>query len=265
MKLPYEATIIISGNTYPHRELFKEKYGLQWESFRQEWHGILNVFDQEELVAFCKKNHLSFIEIDWVERKKIIPQNKQTISYYIKHLKGGKVYCLDNHTTKEVVGQKNDVKQYKRTRIGEKVYNFKYRNDNEAGQQIAYELTVLAKALHFERGDLIIPVPPTVNRGSCQPVFFIAKELSKNIDVPFAEGLTSYNQLQQKMNNENKNTRKELTKVIGISSKCAISGKNIILVDDIYGTGLTIDVCSHKLMQAGAKKVASLGVTKKKS
>ena len=33
----------------------------------------------------------------------------------------------------------------------------------------------------------------------------------------------------------------------------------------LYGTGLTIDVCSHKLMQAGAKNVASLVVTKKKS
>jgi len=265
MKLPYDATIIISGHTFPHRERLKDKFGLQWEPLRKEWHGALNVFDQKELITFCKNNQLSFIEIDWIKRKKNVPQTQQTISYYIKHLNGGKVYCLDNHTTKELVSQKNDLKRYKRTRIGEKVYNFKYHNDNEAGQQVANDLSNLAKALSFDRGDLIIPAPPTVNRGTCQPVFFIAKELAKNIDVPFVEALTSYNQLQQKMTKDNKNTWKELTKAIGLTSKCSLSGKNVILVDDIYGTGLTIDVCSTKLMQAGAKKVASLVVTKKKS
>jgi len=262
MKLPYDATIIISGDTFPHKELFKDKFGLQWDLLKKQWYGILNVSDQAELISFCKQNRLSYIQNDWVQRT-FNPQNQEALTCYIKQLKGGKVYCLSNHTTNDIMGQNNEVTQFKRTKIGEEVFNFKYRNDNAAGQQVANKLSALAKALRFDRGDLIVPVPPTVNRGPCQPVFFIAKELAKNIDVPFVEALTSYNQLQQKMKNEN--TRKELTKVIGLSSKCSVSEKNVILVDDIYGTGLTIDVCSHKLMQAGAKKVASLVVTKKKS
>ena len=265
MKLPDKRTITISGNTFPHKELFKSKFGLTWEPDEHVWQGRLNVSDQTQLISYCKHHKLFFDVVDWDQKTVETSTQHGTLNYYFQELSGGKIYCLDNHTTREIIGQREEGPQFKRTRIGELVYNFKYCNDQSAGQQIANELTVLAKALKFDRGDLIVPVPPTVKWRSSQPVLFIAKELAKNINVPLVEGLTSYNQIQQKSLRSIENKRKELTKVIGLTSQCTVAEKNVILVDDIYGTGLTIDICSHKLKQAKAKKVASLVVTKKKS
>ena len=261
-KEPDDPTITISGNTYSHKEFFKSKFELSWDPEKKVWHGSLNVSDQSQLIAYCKLHSLHYTASNHGQKPKQTSVEK--LNYYSWKDNACKIYCLDNHTTQEIIGQRGNVPIFKRTGIGELLYNFKYCDDEAAGQQIVSALAVLAKSMEFDRGDLIIPVPPTIKNRSNQPVLYLAKELARRIDVPMLEGLSSYNKIEQKNTKSHETRRKELMKSVGLTTQCNVKGRNVILMDDIYGTGLTIDVCSRKLELANAGSVVALLVTKKK-
>jgi ComF family protein len=46
-----------------------------------------------------------------------------------------------------------------------------------------------------------------------------------------------------------------------LNDKCEINGKTIIIVDDIFTTGATINACAKLLMEKGAGKVKSLSLS----
>ena len=91
----------------------------------------------------------------------------------------------------------------------------------------------------------------------------IAKEIAKNIDIKLCDDVLvkSKNTIAQSKLNKNKRKQniKNAFKVLNLEK---IQGKNILLFDDIFTTGSTVNECSKILKKTGAKTVGVLKIAK---
>lgn len=114
--------------------------------------------------------------------------------------------------------------------------------------------------------DIIIPVPMSrkklAQRGYNQSELIASKisryskiQLQKDIIIKVKENKTqsTLNKIQRLENIKN---------VYKIKNKQKIKAKNILLFDDIYTTGATVNECAKILKQAGAKTVNVLTIAK---
>ena len=114
--------------------------------------------------------------------------------------------------------------------------------------------------------DIIIPVPihynRKVSRGYNQSAL-IAKEIANNLEIKYNDKV-----LYKKVNNKpqsTKNKEDRIANVIGvyfIKKEDKILNKKVLLLDDIYTTGSTVNECSKILKLAGAKKVDVITIAK---
>lgn len=91
----------------------------------------------------------------------------------------------------------------------------------------------------------------------------IAKEIAKNIDIEYSNTIlikTIDNTPQSTLNQ-----RQRMSNVLGIyniANAQKIDKKSILLIDDIFTTGSTVNECSKILKQNGAKSVDVLTIAK---
>lgn len=109
--------------------------------------------------------------------------------------------------------------------------------------------------------DLIIPVPlhkakqrdRTYNQSE-----FIAEGISRQLNLPVIKYGVKRNRFTPSQTKLNKEKRKENVKgafEVQNETKLLLTGKNIILCDDVITTGATILECARALKNAGAAKV----------
>lgn len=111
----------------------------------------------------------------------------------------------------------------------------------------------------FGSYDIIGPVPihkkRMVERGYNQSEL-IAREIAKNIDNLRYEKILRKTKNNKRQSELKKEDRLENVKnVYEIQNKQIIQGKRIILFDDIYTTGSTLNECSKVLKENGAKEI----------
>lgn len=139
------------------------------------------------------------------------------------------------------------------------MYRFKYQNKKyyaEYFANLAYD-----KYMDFFRVngiDLIVPVPMYIKkqkkRGYNQAEVF-AEALSKKFSVPCCPDLIirNRNTLPQKGLSDIKRQR-NLQNAFNINEKM-IQSKTVVLIDDIFTTGATVDVITETLLKAGISDV----------
>lgn len=151
--------------------------------------------------------------------------------------------------------------------IRKKILNFKFYNKPYINE---YFLEFLIKNKNIcdflKKFDLIIPVPMFKNkrlkRGYNQSEIF-AKNLGKKLDIKFDNKvLVKYKENKTQSLLELNQRRKNVKDVFKIKDSYKIKEKNIILVDDIYTTGATVDSCSKILKKFGANRIVVLVISK---
>lgn len=149
-----------------------------------------------------------------------------------------------------------------RSEMGELVYRLKYRGDKSATEKIVGLLTGIGG---IEKFDAIIPVPSTKRRRAFQPVDEIAKALGAQRDVEVLVGFLERKSGGQELKEVNDPDKREniLEGAIVVAGDKDISGKKILLVDDLYRSGATLNVATDILYdEARVESVSVLTMTR---
>lgn len=150
-------------------------------------------------------------------------------------------------------------------RLRDAVYRIKYKNKREYLDFFVEEIVRHHKKEIMMWGcDLLIPVPLHVKkkrmRGFNQAEVF-AKRLSKRLGIPLdCHSLKRIRNTRPQKEFDDVQRRKNLQNAFKVTQN-VVKSKKIILVDDIYTTGSTIDACAEALLQAGAKEVYFICLT----
>lgn len=114
---------------------------------------------------------------------------------------------------------------------------------------------------HWEPGslDLLIPVPLHTRRlreRGFNQALLLVRELSRRTGIPYRKTI-----LQKKkptipqVNLSGVEREKELRGTFHVIGKEELSGLSVLLIDDVYTTGATVNECSKVLLRGGAKRV----------
>jgi len=138
-----------------------------------------------------------------------------------------------------------------RSKMGELVYRLKYRNEKHVAVQIVDLLFAEYKSLNI--ANLVIPVPPSLtSHRAFQPVFEISYEIARRLEVAILYDVLSKSSGEEIKRIDDIDMRKEiLRKNMSIRMDQRIVGKRILLVDDLYRSGATLNVATELLYDVG--------------
>lgn len=172
-------------------------------------------------------------------------------------------YCSDCKNKKHLFKQGIGVFSYDE-RIKYSMYRFKYSNRREYAK--FYGETIAARYGHMIRRwnpEILIPIPlfkgKYLKRGYNQAEL-IAVELGRELDIPVCKDILVRAKKTRAMKELNDEERvKNLQNAFKLTANI-VEYKKVLLVDDIYTTGATMDACSEVLLSGGAEEVYFVSV-----
>jgi predicted amidophosphoribosyltransferase len=149
----------------------------------------------------------------------------------------------------------------KRSEVGELLYRLKYKADKAAIEPLAHAAaSMLTK---WKPGvDLVVPVPASTKR-AVPPVLLIAEAIAKLGKKPCIDCVTTTRAPTKQLKNVNDlDERKKLLEGLYAVDQAITSGKRILLVDDLYRSGATMNAITAVLLGQGkAAKVFAFAIT----
>lgn len=149
----------------------------------------------------------------------------------------------------------------KRTELGELIFRLKNRNDKATLGPIAETAAAFVQGWGIEF-DALVPVPPSRPR-ALQPVIEITRSLSELLRRPMlANVVTKVKETPELKNVFDYSERQRLLEGVFLVDENAVTGRRLLLVDDLYRSGATAAVVANALVGAGAAAVYFLAMTK---
>lgn len=139
------------------------------------------------------------------------------------------------------------------------MYGFKYNNKREYKHLLIKKLIEKhSNILHQMAFDVIIPIPvhkKRLKQRGYNQAALLAYELSKELGVLVDESVLSRNAKTAPQKNLNNEERiKNLIKAFNCN-ETDVKYNKVLLVDDIYTTGATMEACTKLLITNGVKEV----------
>jgi uncharacterized protein (TIGR02145 family) len=257
--------------------------GIWWSSSDQgncnAWNLIMYSVSQD---AYLNSSFMEFgfsvrcllgIEYDFFGS---VPNFTQTTSFeinpqklYGKWVEG---WALDLHSTSSepIKDSDDNITGWNtiRTPIAEELYRLKYLKQHYLVDNIAIQAAdFLNKYKNKWHLDIIIPIPPSDSSRFVQPVYEMAKYIGHYVGLPVElNTLKKDKPTNQLKNIEDTNSRREVFKDVFNIDLDILSGKVVLIFDDIYRSGETLNaVCDVIINKGKAKGVYVLTITKTRS
>ncbi len=178
-------------------------------------------------------------------------------------------WALDLHTLYSIpIAPELNLFDTKRPPIAEELYLLKYRGERQRVDIIA---RTAAEFLNEYKSkwqlDLIIPIPPSDTTRDFQPVYEMAKSIGHLVGLPVDfNTLRKVKSTSQLKEIDDPDTRREILKDAFSINYNALSGKDVLLFDDLYRSGETLNAVCDVIMNKGkARGVYVLTITKTRS
>jgi len=147
------------------------------------------------------------------------------------------------------------------------IHAFKYRNKTHLRRPLA--LLTIARLSDFitsRRSDLILPVPlhrkKLSSRGFNQAVL-LGEILSQRLEIPLdRRNLRRIRWTEPQVNLTAHERRTNVKGAFGIHESALVSGRRVLLVDDVLTTGSTAEECARVLKAGGAADVTVITVAR---
>ncbi|MBB4285014.1 ComF family protein [Roseospira goensis] len=151
--------------------------------------------------------------------------------------------------------------QTRRSALGDLLYRLKYRQDRSAVAPLV-EAAVTFLGPHRAKFDIIVPVPPSTRR-AIQPVLVIAQGVGVRLGKPVCDCVSTGGPTQQIKAVEDPVQRATLKHGLYRVDAGVTSGRHVLLLDDLYRSGTTLNAITEVLMGQGrAQSVRVLTLTR---
>lgn len=152
--------------------------------------------------------------------------------------------------------------------IREKIIEYKFGDKPYLYKMFSEMILDEKLQLFCENYDVIIPVPidkKRMNNRGYNQTYLIAKELVKNLKNIKLENKVLYKSKSikpQSTMNSKEDRISNIKGVFSISNSYVVNKKRVIIFDDIFTTGSTVNECAKVLKQSGVKKVGIITIAK---
>lgn len=114
--------------------------------------------------------------------------------------------------------------------------------------------------------DIVVPVPSdkkTLRERTFNQATVISRKVSKISGIKLEEKILKKPQHIYRQSHLNRKERqKNIENAYSLHAQADVKDRHILLVDDIYTTGATLNACSRELKRAGAKKITCLTIAR---
>ncbi len=145
------------------------------------------------------------------------------------------------------------------------IHSFKYSQRFLTGKFLGEIFGEAKKDIIYQwKIDMIVPIPlhhlKKAERGYNQS-YFIAKGISKVVDIPVAANVVKRKRFTQSQTAMNLKEREEnISGAFMVRNNKILKDKNILLVDDVITTGATTNECGKILLENGANRVCAVSI-----
>lgn len=175
-------------------------------------------------------------------------------------------YVLDLHSTGSTYIGDNEFghPQFEthRTEIGELMFRLKYRSDETVVDELVDTAASFIRSWGIEI-TVILPVPPTREYRTLQPVAHLAEKLAEQLKIPVAQdAIHKRKQFAELKNVYDAEKRRQLLEDAFEVDASKVKSQCVLLIDDLYRSGATMNAITDGLIASGAATVFAFAFTK---
>lgn len=146
------------------------------------------------------------------------------------------------------------------------IYDYKYYNKPYFYKMFGGMMVNYMKKENYLDFNYIIPVPlhpSKLRQRGYNQAELLAVFISQALNIPYIDGLKRIKKTKKQSQQSKAERQKNLRGAFGVKMPpLKIIDKSVLLVDDIYTTGSTVNECSKVLLDCGADKVFAITIAR---